>query len=193
MPQMYLPKGKASSAVEAAKAAGISVWGIKPNLFWRKKIIKEINYFSASFAPNQCFFQKKSFDPQTVFKIARAAAHYFTEYQHFGGGLSNFSMQLLALLTRTSLSRDVSPQIISMSPFDTPKNPAKNFMSSALALPSIAGAFIFIFTPSPYAPAAALFGALGTTLIFMCSGIFIKILRLYAAENMRHVIKPYFD
>lgn len=75
---MYLPKGKASSAVEAATAAVISVWGIKPNLFLaQEKIAKRINYFSASFAPSQCFFQKKSFDPQTVFKIARAAAHYF--------------------------------------------------------------------------------------------------------------------
>lgn len=33
MPQMYLPKGKASSAVAAATVAVISVWGIKPNLF----------------------------------------------------------------------------------------------------------------------------------------------------------------
>ncbi len=62
MPQMYLPKGKASSAVAAATVAVISVWGIKPNLFLaQEKIAKQINYFSASFAPSQCFFQKKNF------------------------------------------------------------------------------------------------------------------------------------
>lgn len=192
---MYLPKGKASSAVEAAKAAGISVWGIKPNLFLaQEKIAKRINYFSASFAPSQMFFSEEKFCRRILSVRLRARRRtILPHYQLLGEELSNFSIQLLALFTRTSLSRDVSPQIISISPFETPKNPAKNFMSSALAFPSIAGAFIFIFTPSPYAPAAALFGALGTTLIFMCSGIFIKFLRLYAAENMRHVIKPYFD
>ena len=61
--------GKPFSAVAAATAAVISVWGIKPNLFLaQEKIAKRINYFSASFAPSQCFFQKKNF---------AAAAHYF--------------------------------------------------------------------------------------------------------------------
>jgi len=54
--------GKPFSAVAAATAAVISVWGIKPNLFLaQEKIAKRINYFSASFAPSQMFFSEEKF------------------------------------------------------------------------------------------------------------------------------------
>ena len=63
MPQMYLPKGKASSAVEAAKAAVISVWGIKPKLLFGVKKNRKTNklFFHAFLRPVRCFFQKKNF------------------------------------------------------------------------------------------------------------------------------------